>query len=235
LLIENWNPVTKDLGLIEASVEQVASDLVEWHARLGVHYTRKNLHSLSDGLKSLEPLSSERRRVLLLPTRSKWTVFLQSGIDGSDPFPAMSFLVAKTGTTAMRVCVTSPTAKWPAVIWEVYASPNLGGEPPLNCRRAISAANDGGRWTFHSSGEPFAFEDQAAYDLPQKKKRFTKQILQRYLSSFGLSPFEDDFYVVSKDHPALLLQKSSRWENPPTEFTLEQVVAGLPWSGSNAT
>jgi hypothetical protein len=116
---------------------------------------------------------------------------------------------------------------YPATIWEVYAPPLLGGGA-LGHRRCVSAMNDGGRWIFEASGEPYPFEDLAKYELRRKQDRFTREMLIRYLEHFSLRPFEDDFYAVDVERPAVLLQRSP-WHSEPSEFSLEQVKAGAPW------
>ena len=106
VLIEAWHPVTKDIGLIKASVAEVVSEFMQWHGDLRIHYSVRRLFSLAESLESLPPLSAEQRRVLFLPTNSDWTAFIQSGINDSDPFPAMSHLSGRIGVLAMRVCAT---------------------------------------------------------------------------------------------------------------------------------
>jgi hypothetical protein len=128
----------------------------------------------------------------------------------------------------MRVCASANSAKWPSVIWEVYAPESLGGAVPLGDRRSICTANNGGRWVFHESGVPYEFEDVAAYSNRRKKDRFTRQMLDQYLTHFGLSPFSDNFYVVTPDCPAVILERP-KWPVEPPEFTLEEVLAGKPW------
>jgi len=230
MLVEAWYPVTKDFGLIHAPLENVVAGLVAWHADLGTHYKRREISSsFREALESLPPLSAEKHRRLFVPTASEWTACLQSGIDGSDPFPAMSFLSRKLGVLAIRVCCTPPDAKWPATIWDVYAPEKLGGTPPLGYRRSICAMNDGGRWVFEESGARYPFEKIENYELPRKRDRFTRELLVQYLSEFGISPFFDEFYVTSPDSPAVLLENCKRWPNPAPEYALAEVKAGLPW------
>lgn len=230
-LFETWHPVTCDFGLIDASVDRTATALVRWHAGIGTTYSKRKVHSLEQGLQALAPLSAEKRRILLAPTCAGWTAFFQSGISGSDPFPAMSQLAEQLEVRAMRVCALPLSAKWPAVIWEVYAPAALGGEPPLGYRRAIACSNDGGKWRFSNTGAPFDFEIVSAYQAPNKRDRFTIKLLASYLREFGLSPFEDEFYPVSSDRLGVLLESRRRWASPPSEYSLAEVVAGLPWSG----
>ena len=104
----------------------------------------------------------------------------------------------------------------------------VGGSEPLGYRRCIAASNDGGRWVFDQSGEPYEFENLAAYKSKRKRERFTRELLLEYLRHFGIRPFDDDFYVVNAAHPAVLLQQTQPIFKLP-EFTLEEVVTGVPW------
>jgi hypothetical protein len=229
-LIERWHPVTSDLGLINASVPSCVDSLQSWHESIGIRYTSQAVSSsFGDALGLLPPLSAESRRKLFMPTLAGWTAFFQSGIQGSDPFPIMSMLAMRLGVLAMRVCVTPRNATWPAVIWEVYAPPELGGDPTLGYRRSIGASNDGGRWVFDQSGAPYSFERLEYYTRPRKRDRFPPELLEEYLAHFDLKPFEDAFYRPSAVAPAVVLERTSRWDSIPPEFTLDQVVAGEPW------
>jgi hypothetical protein len=223
VLIEKWHPVTRDVGLIEAPVDVVTSAFDDWQRGLGIEHSRRRLASLADALEALPPLSAELRRSLFVPTRSHWTAFLASGIAGSDPTSTIRSLAAKLGVRAMRVCATPDGFRWPGVTWEVRAPAHLGGDADGH-RRTLYALDDGGRWDFASEGEPFAFEDCTRYAAPRKRDRFTRPRLAAYLAEFGLFPFDDDFYDASDANPAWLLERQSRWRNPPPEFTLEQAV-----------
>ena len=230
MLLQQWHPVTKDHGLIELPVEQVVTALTAWHETLGIRYRREQVvDSPAAAFARLPPLTSAKTRRLFVSTAAGWTAAFQNGIDGSDPFPAMSFLAVRLGVRAMRVCQTD--APQPATIWEVYAPPSLGGEPPLHCRRSLAAARDGARWTFHSAGPPFPFEDTAAYVQRRVARRFTKRMLAQYLEAgFGLHPFDDSCYVVSPSSPAVVLHQLTGIR-PAPEYTLEEVKAGKPWTG----
>jgi hypothetical protein len=140
----------------------------------------------------------------------------------------MSYLARQMGVLAMRACCTPEDAKYPAVIWEVYAPGVRGGCPPLGYRRAISVLNDRGRWLFEESGERFPFEEVDRYTLLRKRDRFTPDMLHRYLNHFGIELFRDEFLRVDPTTPAVRLQQvTNLWSC--AEFTLEQVIAGVPW------
>jgi hypothetical protein len=182
----------------------------------------------------LLPLANSKMRRLFVATRSDWVACFQNGIQGSDPSPAMCYLATRMGVLAMRVCSTTDTAKYPAVIWEVYAPESLGGKPPLGYRRSIAAMNDGGRWIFEESGERFPFEQVGRYEERRKRDRFTREMLRDYLREFGIEMFSDEFLRVDAASPAVRLQQRTKGWNAP-EFTLEQVIAGVPWQREERT
>jgi hypothetical protein len=225
-----WHPITRDFGLINASPQQVLAAFTAWQSGIGSSYTRRTIEtSLADAFAALPPLSMERRRLLFVATAAGWTAFFAGGIQGSDPAPVMAHLAREMSVQAMRVCATPADAMYPAVIWEVYAPPALGGTPPLGIRRTIAAANDGGKWVFEQSGEPFAFERTEDYGARRVRERFRRDMLAAYLAEFGLHPFDEGFYVVDAAHPVVLVERERRWTTPPPEFTLAEVVAGKPW------
>ena len=140
----------------------------------------------------------------------------------------MSELATRMGVLAMRVCCTPEHATYPAVVWEVYAPEALGGCPPLGYRRSIAALDDDG-WVFEESGERFTFEEVERYTLRPKRDRFTREMLARYLHYFGIELFTDDFLYVDATTPAVRLQQVTKVIRSMPEYTLDQVVAGLPW------
>jgi hypothetical protein len=232
-LIAMWSPVTFDFGLIQAPLERVLAEFQSWHKSIGIEYTRTDItSSLADAFTSLLPLSHSKMRRLFLATHSDWVACFQNGIAGSDPFPAMHYLARKMGVLGMRVCCTPDNALYPATIWEVYADESLGSETSLGYRRVLSAANDGGRWTFDESGERFPFEQTERYTLRRKRDRFSREMLRDYLRHFGVELFSDDFLRVDRESPAVRLQQVTKvWQTP--EFTLQEVVAGVPWQKSD--
>jgi hypothetical protein len=228
-LFEMWSPVTHDFGLIHASVDIVSARYLAWHLELGRRLEARSGSDFAASLGFLPPLSAEKRRCIFVSTRSGWTAFFQSGIQGSDPFPVMNHLTKLLDVDSMRICTTPPAAVHPACIWEVYAPESRGGVPPLLYRRAVSVASEDGRWSFHASGQPFPFEELAAYSVRRKRDRFTPSMLRQYLAHFDLFPFEDDFFSPPGSPPSALIECANRWDTPPADFTLEEVRAGLPW------
>jgi hypothetical protein len=229
-IVSARQPTTSDFGLIEAPFGTVIEAYLTWQNAIGSEPVRSEETSFGATLVALEPLSVEIRRAAFVPTDSGWTAYFASGLLGSDPFPVMSYLADVLQARAMRVCATAMQAKWPATIWEVYAPESLGGAPPLGYVRAISCANDGGRWTFESAGSPFPFEQLDRYSAKRKSERFDRQLLVDYLAHFSLRPFDDDFYIASVAQPSVVIEKRRRWPSPPKEYSLEDVQRGLPWT-----
>lgn len=67
--------------------------------------------------------------------------------------------------------------------------------------RSIAAANDGGRWVFETSGDPFPFEELGRYKARRKRDRFPPQLLWQYLQEMGVPRLSDDdllFRAVGK-------------------------------------
>src|SRR5215470_20408446 len=135
-LLEKWHPVTSDFGLIQTPMPLLLSEFENWQRSFGAKYSRTDVFSsLADAFESLLPLSNSKMRRLFVATRSDWVACFQNGIQGSDPFPAMSYLAQHMGVLATRVCCTPKDATYPAVIWEVYAPEVRGGSPSLGYRR----------------------------------------------------------------------------------------------------
>ncbi|WP_137125985.1 hypothetical protein [Roseomonas sp. HF4] len=226
-LFEAWSPVTQDFGLVRGDHAEVADAYAAMFAGEPPLRRRNLAGGLAEAFEALAPLTHAKSRRLFLATPCGWTAFFQNGTQGSDPFLIMLRLAQRLGTIAMRVCCTPTGARWPGVIWEVYAPPQLGGDA-YGYRRSIAASNDGGRWVFSESGERFAFERPECYALARKRDRFTRPMLLDYLRAFGIPELDDDLFLVSPATPAILFHDATRDRRLP-EYSLEEVKRGLPW------
>lgn len=226
-LFEAWSPVTQDFGLVRGDQAAVADAYAAMFAGTATLGRRHLAGGLAEAFEALAPLTHAKSRRLFLATPCGWTAFFQNGTQGSDPFLIMSRLAQRLGTIAMRVCCTPTGARWPGVIWEVYAAPQQGGDA-YGYRRSIAASNDGGRWVFSESGERFAFERTESYGLPRKRDRFTRSMLVTYLRQFGIPELGDALFRVSPETPAILFHDPERDAQLP-EYSLEEVRRGLPW------
>jgi hypothetical protein len=159
--------------------------LAEWVASgLGAGWVTSNpgWRSLDDALTVLAPTSDLTRHACIAV--DGWTVLMNNSPLGTDVGVLPSLAARELKCRAIRaVRVDDDEPGYPARILEVFGP---DGEPPLAGERSIAAVNDGGRWTFESSGRTFAFEDEAAYGRRLTSSRFTGDMLHTYLIALGV-------------------------------------------------
>lgn len=229
LLEDRWAPVTSELGFLELDAERAARAYASWQGGLlaprgitvGVHPVSGTLEQT---LSTLLPLNNaERRRHLFIPTRSPWTAYVDNGWQGTDAASTMSYLAQALGCRGMRVVAVPHTlredkGRYGAVIFELYGPQRTHW---LNYLRTLYAANDGGRWVFGQSGEPFPFEKLEQYQARKVRERFTFDMLREYLLHLGLAPFQEDFYLPPGSS-AWLVEKTGPVAAAQKEYTLAQ-------------
>jgi hypothetical protein len=184
--------------------------------------------TLEQVLSSLLPLTSgETQRHLFIPTRSAWTAYVADQWTGTDAASPMRVMARKLSIRCLRVVAVPHTlrgnqGRYGGVMLEGY-----GPEQPgkiSNTVRVVEVANDGGRWVFVQSGEPFPFEQVEQYQARRLRDRFTFEMLKDYLRHLGLAPFEEDFYMPPGSR-AWLIQKTGPFTTVGQEYTLEEARA----------
>lgn len=230
LLDDRWAPITTEFGFVEAPLAVVSDGWSAWQNRLlapageGVR-SRTIAGELEVQLAALLPLSVvEARRVLMVPTRSAWTAVFANGHQGGDA-AGLAFVARALGCRAVRVVnaphvvVGGTVRRYGARMFELYG-PEVPGQP-LNTLRALSVANDGGRWRMDVSGPPLRGEDPAWLAAKSVRHRFLPAHLAAVLRSLGIDAFDASFY----GSPGVLVE---RW-GPPVpgyrERSLEEVQA----------
>jgi hypothetical protein len=234
LLEDRWAPITSNMGFLETDVEHAARAFAAWQGRLEADRglaveARPVSGSLEHVLSSLLPLTDvEVLRHLFLPTRSAWTAYLDNSWRGTDAASPMAYMARTLGCRGLRVAAVphtlhGDTGRYGIVALEVYGPRNIGAR---NFLRTLYAANDGGRWAFGQSGEPFPFEKREQYQARRVRDRFTFDMLEEYLHHLGLSPFEEDFYLPA-GAPAGLVERKGPVLPYQKEYTLAQARAGF--------
>ena len=201
LLDEQLAPITFSWGFFEAALESVADALLSWRRQIYKAVTAsKHYAPLREALRMLEPLSSLPRRELLLATQSPWTAYFDNSLSGGDPFGPTSYLAQILGCrslalTSVRNTIQSEKDQHPGMYGMVQLE-LFGPEKTewLNYERAISAANDGGKWVFRSSGTLLPFEKSENYSARRIQDRFTSEMLDQYCAHLGLKIFDEAFY-----------------------------------------
>ncbi|MBN1206421.1 MAG: hypothetical protein JXB05_16035 [Myxococcaceae bacterium] len=235
LLEDRWAPVTSTMGFLELGAEQAAQAFASWQRGLVASdgFTVEVLPvsgTLEQVLSRLLPLTSgeRQRRYLFIPTRSAWTAYVNSVWTGTDAASPMSYMARWLSIRCLRVVAVPHTlrknqgVRYGAVMLDVYGPKQPG--KLNNYVRALGASNDGGRWVFDQSGEPFAFEQVERYQARRVRDRFTFEMLKDYLRHLGLAPFEEDFYMPPGSR-AWLIQKTGPFTTVGREYTLEEARA----------
>jgi hypothetical protein len=116
-----------------------------------------------------------------------WTAVLNDAKLGTDMGMIPSIAVRQLRCRAIRAtAIEERNDKFGTTVLEVFEPE---ADPPLRCRRTISAANDGGIWRFSEFGEPFPFEETSTYRHRKIQERFTPDLLHRYLKELSISLF----------------------------------------------
>ncbi|WP_224364374.1 hypothetical protein [Hyalangium versicolor] len=233
LLEDRWAPVTSEMGFLELGAEQAARAFATWHGELmtprGISVEVLPVSgTLEQALSRLLPLTSgETQRHLFIPTRSPWTAYVENGWTGTDAASPLRYMARRLSIRCLRVVAVPHTlrgdqGRYGSVMLGVY-----GPEQPgkiSNTVRALAAANDGGRWVFEQSGEPFPFEQVEKYQARRLRDRFTFEMLKDYLRHLGLASFEEDFYLPPGSC-SWLIQKTGPFTTAGREYSLEEARA----------
>lgn len=230
-------PLTSHLCFIEADFESVVDEYLRWMSPIlrRSHLRRKVLNeNFRDTLLRLLPITVPVDvRNLFIPTKSKWTAFFDNGLQGTDrsPVSVLAKRLCCRGIYSTAVPHTFPSritretrGRFGATIMEIFGQ---DGEYV----RAINCANDGGKWVFEESGEPYEFEDLELYKARRIRDRFTPEILERYLKNFGIDVFNEDFYLESGSNRSIMVVREDEDGFSYTEYTLSEVREGVPWWG----
>lgn len=236
LLHDTLAPITSELYFLQSDRDTVtdflADDLYRSQRERGLEVETQTVNGpLADALKNLLPLQiPDNRRYLLMNAVNGWTAFFDNGSMGTDP-TAPRFLCQDLNCRGIRIVASPqtfessaghPPGRWGALIFEVYSpDPDL----ILNYERIVSLSNQGGYWDFHTSGEPFGFEDTEQYTARRKRDRFTFEMLCDYAAHMGLRPFDEDFYMP--DGEAMLIEIVGPRDPSFEEFTLEERQARI--------
>lgn len=155
-----------------------------------------------DALPSLLPFQAPWTRMLTAPV-GRWTALVNNAINGGDgtaPGPAVMHRLG------VRCVVATHAPRYgPGHAQTQLEVLGPDGDPPQSYIRSLSATATDGRWEWHESGAPFAFEETERYVARLKQNRFDRPMLLRYLSALGI-PDTDEAYG-----PATLHQVQADW------------------------
>lgn len=214
----NAGKFPSSFGLVKAPGNIVVENFLNWQKEVlrqyGFELRLEVRHDdLGGALQALLPRTAPvTTKYLFWPLNEHWTMYFDNGVNGTNAGPP-KVLSSRLGVDAMRVVMADDildasngqTMQYHASILEYYRQ---GVE-----KRHIFAANDGGKWKFGQAGEPFPFEDMAAYKLKSIKQRFTNAMLRGYLNQLGADIINGSLAVAEPGYGYLLTKHGKM---PPT-------------------
>lgn len=227
LLDDRLAPITDSIGFIQGECAFVSGKFIEWQEELRHRFSFIKMNDvrtipgdLEQVLRSLLPLrQGQSNRFVFIPTTGGWTAYFGNNYRGTDP-SAIAYLADLSGGLTVWV-VAKPyvprrrpggprQGRNGALIMDVTGPEETDW---LNRIRTIRLENHIGRWEFSQSGQPFAFEDTERYRSRSVRKRFDFGMLKRYLEGMGLSAFDENFYLPSNSHGAILVEQETHDSN----------------------
>lgn len=201
-------------GLIQSPVQMVAESFLAWQRGIlrewgfGMDMVEYR-GSIGDALNALYPRTAPIvTKYLFWPLDENWTLYFDNGINGTDAGPP-SVLSSRLSVDAIRVVMadeavnpaSGQVTQYRVTILECYVN---GIE-----RRHVFVANDGGKWKFGESGEPFPFENTEMYKVRSVKDRFTNAMLLEYLGKLGPNLTSGNS-PLAENGPGYLLTKNGK-------------------------
>lgn len=192
--------LTNTVGFVESHADAVATWLT---GALGEDWEQgpASWTSFDEVVTELTPVPGLSRYAVVPMPSDRWSLLLNNATRGTDVGVVPSLAARQLECRGIRaVCVEDDEPGYPARILEVFGP---DGEPPLLSRRSIAAANDGGKWVFETTGEPYPFERVEEYEQRRKADRFTCRMLYDYLRELGV-PIDDEpdwagAFLVARD------------------------------------
>lgn len=194
-LLDEFAPFTSSIGFARASVDAVAEARVKALAKPTMTASELD-DDFPAALAHLLPGSPTGHRRELLVGCGEWTaVFMDAISDLSLHYIASlgSWLTAEVvgvQTVPDTATKADPSGRWGGVVFSHWHP-----EPaPEGAKRTVQVSNQSGSWVFVEVGEPLDFEDTDRYQARAKCERLTSDMVDRYCRTFGISPFDADFY-----------------------------------------
>ncbi len=191
-----WWPTTQSLDLVEASAEETTKAIHEEFTRFAngdpVSVERRRFGTIGEALGAEPDFYNVPTRIVVLPTRSKWTVLWNNG-----------FLCA--GYDSLCWCLTShhrlTTLHWSAHDeWTTFQSGahfqfrSHDGSDVVE--RSVHVAQTDQRWDFFESGKPLPEEDTSGYLAKRKRDRLDERRVIDFLARLGAEPWNQTFYAL---------------------------------------
>lgn len=191
IVYPEFAPITHCAGVLGLPFDRLVEAEREWRSGQSVEYEFLDVEGeLPTQLERLLPLNGPKVRDLWVEA-GNGCVFFDNFVNGTDPHPVAhlsrihqcsGFLVASTPDTEFRYGQTR---------LDVYGPE---AESRTGAVRVVCATNDGGRWSWDTSGTPLAFERVEFYEERRIRDRLPPWLLAEYCLALSIPVFEESFY-----------------------------------------
>jgi len=201
-LYDKYQPVTWDIGVIQACAEKVSRTIREWSAldlwardenRICVTRECRSIH---DAMLRMQPLGLADKFLLVESIDGRTALFTNAFA----PFTEMPtwYSARKLQVPAYYICNEPKTisrdqrsGRYGARVLEFRKPEDPYGQQPTF---RVAVINDAGRWCFERYGDKQSFEEGQVYKALRKPNRFTGEMLVRYCQQLKIPVYDSAWY-----------------------------------------
>ena len=230
LLSDHYRPITDSAAFLRKSVWACADEYVKWTGPLvakhgSVLRSREVAGGLEERLQALLPLTKVlHTRTLFLGSSTGWTCCFTNGWRGTDTGSIVAILNVRLECEALRVACVPDLGTGRTKRYGVREVAFFAGEQKPH--RAITVANDGGRWTQWMAGEPVPGEADEWYSAQRKRDRFTAGQLRQLVEA--TVPGALNRKTWEGKEPAILVERTGTLSSTVVSMSLDEVQADIP-------
>lgn len=206
--IRKWWPTTQSLDLVEGSVREVGEAV---QAELSRYVTGDRIVAgwfqfpdLNTAFSSAPDFENVPTHILVLPTRSKWSVlwyntFLCNGYDSLCWNLASNYRFTTVHWSAHDELTTFQSGTH-------FIHRRHDGAEVIE--RTVQATQQDKRWHFYAIGRPLEEENVVEYDAKRKRDRLNERSLLSLLGRLGAKPWSEDFYAFPEQETFVIRRQS---------------------------
>ena len=214
--IRAWWPATQSLDLVEGRAQDVAEaarvEFARFAAGERIIASRHRFTNLDSAFQSAPDFENVVSFLLVLPTRSRWTVLWNNSFlcDGYDSL--CWCLTLHHGLTTMH---WGAHDEWTTFQSGASFTYRRRGATDV-VERSVYCGQEDKRWLFHATGQPLDEENTTEYAARRKRDRLNEQSLLSLLQRLGARPWSEDFYdlaaqecfTISRPSPSLAVKRT---------------------------
>ena len=230
-LYRNYQPVTWNIGVIEAAPEDVARVIQPLYIPNDVlRDIRHETLSIDEGLAGMEPLGRLSKFLLIETKDGRTGLFGNSLNPGGIELPTW-YAADSLGVPSSHYVCNAPntiskdqmSGSWGARMVEFRTPEHPYNQEPTF---GVNLVNDAGRWHFYRFGEKQPFENEKAYKARRKPDRFTVEMLVKYCRALGIPVYDRDWYsnnVIIIERISPVDAKGLTYHEAAIELRIDQI------------